>query len=514
MNILSMLLLLVFTNGAFADSIDDILRKQFSAPSKDPIQDIGSYMELETLIRQNNVKTIDDLIAVLPADYKSGYTLIYNTRALNRSLVTPKRPRVLMYGAKGNFLMTFNSNPSGGSAVEGDVETLETIEFGSGAAKLRELTFNGKISPVALPVDVNPAKCTQCHGSDPRGLWEPYNTWPGVYGSLSRGSVDFIRMGTTEYNNFQIFLNERETNPRYSALSLYTFTLADLNKRLDALGLKMLRPFVPAKMADGITFTDGQTLFTNQRVGMIIANHNFNRLGKILAALPEKTRAAYQYLVKGISLDEKGDEPTLGTFKNLYTDKKFTCLPKIDSFFPVGYFDNGRMRYQDFHKSLIEQIRNDYSSLKAEVERENLGLSKTSAGFNGTDPFDLDAAGRDLIYDAQAPPLVFDNKFNPPGKPFVGQGGTAIPFLFQVLGIPQPSYSTSARGSDYNLYYGNHVGCIGPRGEYPLGWGCFVEDIEAFVTLHVPQSFYSDPNIESMNCDELAQKSRAGISKL
>lgn len=500
--------------SASARTLEEVLRQQFSTPSTKAVEDLTSYSDLETLIQKKNILSIDDLISELPQDYRAGYTMIYKTKALGRHLISPRRPRILMYGASGNLMMTFNSHASGGAARPGEVEYLETIEFKGDRAFLRELAFDGKSSPLSRQVEVNPAKCTQCHGADPKGLWEPYNTWPGVFGSLSRGGVDFIRVGTGEHSKFQEFLNERLTNPRYASLPFFTLSLRDLDSTMTSLGLKLLRPFEPTKMEEAVTFTDGHSLFTNQRVGMLVARHAFKRLARKLTELPVEIRSAYQYLVAGVGLDEKGPERDLGTFTNLYNNKEFKCLPKIDSFFPQDYFKKGKKQYQAFHNEFIEEVKLDYNAVKAEVELENLGLSKTSPGFSEDDVFDQAGAGRQLIYDTQLPPLFFHNHFNKPGKPFVGQGGTAVPYLFYVMGIPQSRYSTSASGNRYNMYYGNSAGCYGPRGENSKGWECFVEDVEAFVTMYVPKSFYTDPQIHSYDCDELARRSREAISKL
>src|SRR5262249_21650583 len=151
--------------------------------------------------------------------------------ALNQEKVSPRRPRVLLFGQNAKLVLAYNSHVRGGKWKPGDdVETIETLEFdgATGRSFLREVEFDGKTVP-NLDVTVNPDKCLACHAatSNPgvhpgnprgdrdytvRGLWDPYNSWAGVYGSLSRNDIDFISFDTWEVFNFQQFLTEKPNN--------------------------------------------------------------------------------------------------------------------------------------------------------------------------------------------------------------------------------------------------------------------------------------------------------------
>ena len=498
---------------AESNLVDEVIKTQLSESSDKPIEDLYSYEDLEKLIKEKKVKTIDELIEVLPRDYKKGFALIYKTRALNRGHATPVRPRILVFGTTGRLMITINSHPEGRRAKAGDTEIIESIEFTSTGAKLREFHLDG-INVPNTNVDVNPARCINCHDTRPRGLWEPFNLWPGVYGSISRGGVDFIKFGTTEYDGFQKFLKERKKNLRYAAFPLAVTTLSDLSNRAEKMNLKIIAPFDKERMTDALVVGDGLTFNPNQRLGIIIANHNFNRLGQIIDSVPQEKKAAFQYLIKSMELDEKGSHPKLGTFTNLYEDKKYECLKIIDSFFPEKFFSPLLPKYIEFHKNILKLARFNYIDVKNDAEFENMGLSKVTPGLDDTDFSDIFTIKRNLFYDAFSPPLLRDfaqmNK-----QQTLGQGSTLIPFLFNVMGIPQVSYSSTARGNFYNLFYGNQLSCIGPRGEFPSSrWNCYLEDSEAFITLHLPKTFYTDPDIDKMNCEKLAAKSKEAISKL
>src|SRR6266568_9441736 len=201
---------------------------------------IEKWAELAQIIESKQVTNIDDLLANLPDDYVKGYTLVYRTRALNQESVSPRRPRVLLFGQTAKLVLAYNSHSTGGKARPGDPETIETLEFNdvTGESFLREVEFDGRTVPNLAQVKENPDRCLACHAatSNPhvkakytvRGLWDPYNSWAGVYGSLSRQDTDFNKFDTLEFFNFQEFLTEKPKNPRYDYLPLNTKKLSKL----------------------------------------------------------------------------------------------------------------------------------------------------------------------------------------------------------------------------------------------------------------------------------------------
>src|SRR5262249_26310251 len=159
---------------------------------------------------------------------------------------------------------------------------------------------------------------------------------------------------------FLSFLDERKTNPRYSILTMTVNTLSALSRHMDELGTPLYRPFLPGKMVDALVFKDGHDYGTNQLIGMDIAWENFTRRGLMLAALPAEKRAAFQYLWKGISLDEN--------YNNLRKDKKFACLAKIRDFFPSAFHQRGFQDFFTFQDYVVAQQESDYNHSKSVVE--------------------------------------------------------------------------------------------------------------------------------------------------
>lgn len=504
---------------------------------------IESWNDFKTLVYQNKITNIDDLLARLPEDYTKGYSLIYRTRALHQEKVSFNRPRVLIFGKNAKFIITYNSHVTGGYAKRSDIESIETLEFNSltGESYLREVTFTGNQVPNLSAIKVNSNKCLSCHGMPTdkyagqnkalyaRGLWDPYNSWSGIYGSLSRQGLDFMKIDSSEHIGFQQFLKEKPLNPRYSFLKL------EAQKFTSLPATSFSRPFDPNKMNDALSFSDGYTRFPNQNLGMYLADYNFRRVGSILAQQETKKRAAFQYLVKGLTLDEDFVKPDLDSLTNP-TDlnlKKPSCMTKIASFLPEN---TGKVPFTKFAEVFLQKLRADYAIRKAAVEVDNMGLSKLGAGLDQKDPFDENRGPRGLEFDSINPGTKFHLK--DPANPGM-TGNAALFYLAYLMEIPSQDLSTAiTRGVNFqidsnyilsgstSLYYGNSTRCYTKDGQIkgktnPLDpqKRCFSEPVEEFFTTYLPASFYKekgqllDPEIAKLSCEQLAAKSEQALMK-
>lgn len=460
---------------------------------------IKSYKDLSNLITTNDIKTIDELVDHLPERFKNGHTLIYETQALGKNLVSPARPRVLFFGTSGEFMMTINSHHTGGKAQAGDVEMLETIEFVGDKTFLRELKFDGVNSPLANKVEVNPKKCLECHGSDPRGLWDPYNMWPGVYGSLSRGRVDFISNNSREYKFFQTFLEEKKTNPRYSFIKHEYESISRLSATT-----KILIPYDPKYMTDALVIRDGHTTFPNQIIGMIIGDFNLQRLGRRLADAPKIKRDKVQYLIEAIRRDEDNflAQPGFIDLKNF----KFECSKNLADFLPEDDFQYES--YKNFHESIMEMNALDHFRQKKMTGYFNYGLSGKNNDFDESDPFDFNI---DLPTGPKYAPISLTHRWE---KHFNGRlTASVLAYAFYLSGLPYQELSPAINAGRFNLYYGNSIECSGNldnSGERK----CFYHGVDIFFERFLSKKYFTDPNLASMSCNDLIMKSRESLRKL
>ncbi|MEO0337014.1 MAG: hypothetical protein AAF202_11495, partial [Pseudomonadota bacterium] len=162
------------------------------------------------------------------------YMLGYHSRSLQGS--SPTKPRAIVFDPSGHLVFSFNGDDDqrGGNAIEVMRFLPEERKF-----EFREIVFHKGESPSIS--EANPPKCMVCHQgleratNDPRPNWEPYNFWPGFYGSadgflgVTRSRLrnpdirndDFLVQGIeSEQENLKTFLEEvKPTHPRYQFLA-------------------------------------------------------------------------------------------------------------------------------------------------------------------------------------------------------------------------------------------------------------------------------------------------------
>jgi hypothetical protein len=153
----------------------------FSCPEISPPL---TFQKLADTIRVCRISNIDDLLPLLPAQFRSRYVLVYASRSLQGA--TPEFPRVILFGFDAKFIIAFAGHPD----LAG-YDSMETIEFDDPSKRFlfREIQFpsddiKGKqtgLQPIFS--ETNPRLCKNCHRQDLRPNWDNYPGWPGVFGS-------------------------------------------------------------------------------------------------------------------------------------------------------------------------------------------------------------------------------------------------------------------------------------------------------------------------------------------
>lgn len=284
-----------------------------------------SYGELEGLIKKHDVKTVEALLPLIPESYRKFYLFMHDTRSAQAGNTTPQWPRVILYGPDATFVMTFTKNPATDPVYQG-ADTVETMQFNEQKAtfEFRELVFGTEQSPVATPPEVNPTKCQACHGKDPRPNWDPYNTWAGSFGSLSRLSCDSMQAGTEEMRRYQDFLAGNRQRDRYAFLPRE-------------------RP-IPAECPHDVntetTFVNAMHADANALLTEKLTALNFKRLARIVKSSPRFEKF----------------KPFLGALA-------LGCISnaEMESYFPAGYAaGNGLRSVEELETTTIEQARLDF----------------------------------------------------------------------------------------------------------------------------------------------------------
>lgn len=166
----------------FLLSIQPSFGESYSYESDMDFDDQISIDSFKESIELNNADTVEKALSLVPKDFFENYVLVYRSRSLQDSSF--EYPRVIAFGKSARFVLAFN-----GHKDQKGFNSIETIQFRENEQKweFSEITFSGNGLPT---FETNPTKCLECHQSpsrtdiDMRPNWEPYNFWPGVYGSV------------------------------------------------------------------------------------------------------------------------------------------------------------------------------------------------------------------------------------------------------------------------------------------------------------------------------------------
>lgn len=159
-----------------------------------------NYESLVELIESKNVTSVEAALKELKNEKPElfdTFILMYRSKSLQKGSFLA--PRALLFEGSGRLVVSFNGDPKDYTGYN----KLEVMQFRDDTKKFefREIAFRDGQPPQFS--QANPAKCMQCHQSpdrkniDPRPNWEPYNVWPGAYGS------DFGRVNPMSPNDIR-----------------------------------------------------------------------------------------------------------------------------------------------------------------------------------------------------------------------------------------------------------------------------------------------------------------------
>ncbi len=182
------------------------VKSQFLSP-EESVLGIGWLKET---VRKKNLKTVEQVLDVLPESYLKGYTLVHSSKSLQGASFM--NPRAIVFGNDGHFIITFNGHPD-----QKGFHTLEMVEQNPhGQLEFVEASFDPEENIVSFS-QPNPRKCMQCHASFPRPvgfpkyIWPSYNQWSGAYGQKDDDIAE-------HYEQYMAFKKSAENHPRYQYL--------------------------------------------------------------------------------------------------------------------------------------------------------------------------------------------------------------------------------------------------------------------------------------------------------
>ena len=167
------------------------------------------FESLRALVDRSGAGGVEAVVAALPEDLRSRYTLVFDSRSLQGA--SWSNPRAVLFGSTARLVVTFNGEPS-----QRGYAALETMEFIPAGNRFlfREISFAPGVSGLEVRIsDPNPARCASCHGDPARPIWDAAPLWPGVYGERYGSGLS-----EREQQGLKEFLALEAAHPRYRHL--------------------------------------------------------------------------------------------------------------------------------------------------------------------------------------------------------------------------------------------------------------------------------------------------------
>ncbi len=247
-----------------------------------------TFADLEALVTTKQIRSLDELIGVLPAKVRGNPILVYDSKALHVDRVTFATPRIILFNNDASLILAMTKNP-GSSEIAAGQDALEVIHFDHKTARYEMINviFDGVHVPFDAPpsmrlIEKNPPMCLACHGANPRPIFADYNSWPGFYGSF--GQLGVAVAGTIEHQELDKFLSTMGALPRYRDLNLASSRSAK-GIHLPSTGFGGL--FNSAKFTPALAFGAFTEFLMQKQTAQKISQHsdfaNFRFVFKFLA---------------------------------------------------------------------------------------------------------------------------------------------------------------------------------------------------------------------------------------
>ncbi len=151
-----------------------------------PLHEPTSFSAISRYVSQCSVRSIPDLLPVLPERLRQNTVLMRVSQSLQREGVNASHPRVILFSDDARLMLAFTGDES-----KPEARSLEAIEFDPTQKRfeLFQIEFpaasreEARRSTRNAFVRRHPESCLRCHGGgDPKPVWAPYAFWPGAYG--------------------------------------------------------------------------------------------------------------------------------------------------------------------------------------------------------------------------------------------------------------------------------------------------------------------------------------------
>ena len=136
-----------------------------------PPDNAGPYPRLQRFLDRHDVNSPEEFVGALPPMYLQRFVLMLDSESPARLHVSGEHPRVISWGADGEFIFAWNTDPDASTEFRESVRFLRQDELAWSAGVIDFSRGNPEIT--------EPASCQSCHGSLGKPLWGEWNTWRG-----------------------------------------------------------------------------------------------------------------------------------------------------------------------------------------------------------------------------------------------------------------------------------------------------------------------------------------------
>jgi hypothetical protein len=236
------------------------------------------------------VRTLEELLPLLPAALRENYTLVYDSRSPFRDEITPLSPRVILFTPDTRLVLSFTGDPAGRGR-----DLLEAISFDDATARFtgHKITLS---RTGARPSHGDARECAACHGADFRPITDSYPVWPGFYGSVR----DTFAPDSRELVHYREFLATRAGTGVYRFLRPPSGT--------------PVPPYLDPEKHDRAALVGNLDFFKylpNTRLGMGLGELNRKRIFRKLKAAPGYEAGKYRALSRLLGCEAEGVDADL-----------------------------------------------------------------------------------------------------------------------------------------------------------------------------------------------------------
>ena len=126
---------------------------------------------LAAFLEQSAVTSVEGFIEALPDLHKQRFVFVYESGGLGAEHISSAHPRVVSWGANGEYVFAWVTNPE---APEPFKDSVEFLIPGETAWTAGVIDFSGDEPEIAQP-----AICSSCHGAHNKPLFTGFD-WPGT----------------------------------------------------------------------------------------------------------------------------------------------------------------------------------------------------------------------------------------------------------------------------------------------------------------------------------------------